>query len=363
VYVVREADDPLSYAERDSIAGDPDRVGTTPSAAPLEIPSGVTWFVAPADTRISGRAAAAIVQEVADRGVPGVSFQGCAGVGDALMPVLATVKELRYLDLRGTSVSARGLGALRGHPRLTWLDAADRQPEDLTWAGKLPALRVLDVSGAWLTSGGLEGPGHSKKLESLTIRRSSEFGEGALYPLRGATALRHLFAGENDDLRDAELTRLAAVRSLVHLELARTGITDAGLAALAKCSKLESLDLSECAVDGSGLAALAGARRLRRIVLRQTRVGDSAGAALAGLKSLRAVSVEDTPFGDAGVASLAGHGALEELDLTDCVDVTEASLPVLRKMKSLRVLSIRGTSIPRSAVRELTRALPRCDVR
>jgi hypothetical protein len=362
VYAVVAVDDP--YAETDCIAGDLVNVGETPSEHALEVPRCLTWFVAPKDTRIGSKQARAIAADAATKGVPGLSFQGCEGLGDQMMRDVAGHRGLRYLDLRETNVTIRGLGLLRKHPALTWLDIADRQPEDMSWLSGMPKLQATDVSGAWLAgAGGLAGPGGARKLETLVARRASSFAASALFPLRGARSLRRLYLGENTNLDDTAVPALVAVPALEHVELARCSITDASFRALADCKRLVSLDLSFCKITGSGLSELASAKKLTRLVLRNTEVGDASAPTLAGLSNLRAIDVSDTDFTDAGVEALVAHGALEELHLEDCNGVTVAAIPHLEKMKTLRVLVVRGTGIPRQATRKLAQALPRCDVR
>lgn len=361
VYAVVEANDP--YAESDCIAGDLVKVGETPSEHALEVPSCVTWFVAPKDRRVRSKQARAIATEAAAKGVPGLSFEGCEGLGDQVMREVAGHRGLRYLDLRDTNVTIRGMGLLKRHPALTWFDLADRQPEDMGWLRGMPKLTAVDLSGAWIASGALEGAAGARKLDTLVVRRASDFAAGALYPLRGLKSLRRLYLGENTNLRDDATPALVALPELAHVELARCGITDASFRALAACRQLASLDVSFCAVDGSGLGELVAAKKLRRLDLSNTSIDDSCAVTLAGLSQLRAIDVSDTDFTDAGIEALTAHGALEELHVEDCNGVTEAAIAHLEKMKTLRVLVIRGTGIPRKRIRQLAQALPLCDVR
>jgi hypothetical protein len=361
VYAVVEADDP--YAEADCIAGDLVKVGETPSEHDLEIPKCLTWFVAPKDTSIRAKQARAIAAEAKAKGVPGLSFQGCEGLGDQIMRDVASHRGLRYLDLRETNVTIPGLGLLHRHPALSWLDIADRQPEDMGWLRGMPKLRAVDVSGAWLNAGALEGVAGAKMLDTLVVRRASSFTPGVLFPLRGMRSLRRLYVGENTELRDDATPALVAVPKLEHVELTRCGVTDASFRALADCKKLVSIELAFCGIQGSGLAELASAKALRRLSLRSTDVDDSSAPALAKLSQLRAIDLSDTDFTDAGIEALAAHGALEELRFEDCNGVTEAAIPHIEKMKALRVLVIGGTGIPRRRIRQLAQALPLCDVR
>ncbi len=75
---------------------------------------------------------------------------------------------------------------------------------------------------------------------------------------------------------------------------------------------------------------------------------------LNGLKSLRG----NGPLTERGLEHLAGLTGLETLELRGCDGLTNAGVPALAKMKSLRRIDLTGTNVTPDGLRMLKRSLP-----
>ncbi len=111
----------------------------------------------------------------------------------------------------------------------------------LDYVGRLPNVRVLDVTDSAVTDDGLRN-------------------------LRELISLNELHLG-GTRITDAGLVHLKGLTQLSSLDVGRTRITDAGLVYLKRFPQLLSLDLADTGVTDAGLAYLSGLSRLRRLTL------------------------------------------------------------------------------------------------
>ena len=88
------------------------------------------------------------------------------------------------------------------------------------------------------------------------------------------------------DIHDADLKRIAAIRTLGSLDLSKTEITDEGLAHLKGLRRLSSLDLSDTQITDAGLETLRDLPALRLLQAHRTGITD------AGVEKLERESPE-----------------------------------------------------------------------
>ena len=150
----------------------------------------------------------------------------------------------------------------------------------------------------------------------------------------------------------SDLTPLANLTGLQHLDLDRTSIKD--LTPLSNLTALESLDLNWTSVsDVTPLANLTG---LRRLFLEGTPVSDI--SPLSNLTALESLSLGWRPASD--VTPLANLTGLQHLDLS----ITSVSdLSPLSNLTGLQSLDLTGTEISEHEAKKLRDALPHCDIR
>lgn len=198
---------------------------------------------------------------------------GCAPITDTGLVHLATLKNLRQLDLGGChGFTGEGLRHLSELAHLTTLDlSGDSQAEQLTDAGlqhlpAFPNLRALKLGRRpALTDTGAEYLGRCATLRHLDLRNCPLLTDGAL----------------------AHIGRLSELESLALRWCDR--ITDAGVRSLLSLRRLHSLDLSGCIrVTRDGLMALSALPDLQSLRLDESRTAPWALVAKGELQTLRA---------------------------------------------------------------------------
>ena len=91
-------------------------------------------------------------------------------------------------------------------------------------------------------------------------------------------------------------------------------------------------------------------------------VNDTNLGCIGGLPDLKRLDLSETNVGDAGMQVVVSQlGKLEEL-VVGHTDVSDASVPVLVRLQSLKVLDVCQTNISPAGISELHRALPSCSV-
>ena len=285
-----------------------------------------------------------------------VSFVGAGAVGDAALVGLAgAAPKLRSVDVRGSDVGARGVGALTAgckHLAALRLARCPRVGDDALLAVragmvKFAALTWLDLAGCRhfgddallvvLKDGG--------KLKKVQLSEAVQVTDLALIGLRRADrasasmALAYLDLSGLPRLLDSTFTFVAeGCKRLTTLSIARCGlrVRDHGFERLARCAaRLTALDISECRVltSESVAAVLAEAPRLRRLVADGC-TGLDGGAVVAAAQhcpDLEVLSVCGVPRVDD--AALKAVGAMCEALLELAADAEMNIADVSRKTR------------------------------
>jgi N-acyl-D-amino-acid deacylase len=231
-------------------------------------------------------------------------------VGDAAIPVIASMPSLRSLDLGYSLVTPKGVAQLAKLPQLERLGLAGLGVDDATLAllGTMKNLRGLNLSYTEFTDAGLKHLAGLTQLESLDLT-STDLGDEGMEAVGKLTSLRELMISYGR-FTDTGLAQVANLKALVHLELARTRATDDGL------------------------------------------------AFLKGLSQLKRLNVDYTSTTDKLLANLP---ALEELSM-DTSTITDASIATLSAMRSLKHLNLYHTLVSEKGFEQLKAALPECRI-
>lgn len=283
-------------------------------------------FVSLRGVPLSERALAAVAR------IPGLRVLDLEAteLGDGAMGVLGGVGTLEDLTLNGTQVSDAGLaslGALRGLKRLRLDNTYVEGMAFARWPAGA-ALEELHLLGAPVGDGAMEGVARLGGLRRLVLAESDVTGAGLgkLVGLR-LEELDLSAADVGDDaplekfgelrrlgLRDARISdlmlarKLAGMKGLRHLDLARTRISNAGIAYLAGLTGLVSLDLSYAELDDEGLGKLLSLGELVSLNLDSTHVTDAAVELLGRLGKLKEVNLYHSLVTGAGEAKLRARG-------------------------------------------------------
>lgn len=322
----------------------------------------------------------------------GVNLSGVKTFADADLAVLFDCKNLRAVDLSGTSVTDAGVAHLRNCTELVTVNLADTRVGNASvghlanctkiellqatrtkvnrfaaraFADAHPHARVTFDTGTiepaiygdagavakWLLE--------TKKLTAITVEVKGKRETVTQLPNVPFKVLGLDFSPKNNGgkLEAADVPKLAAFDDLEELYLVNSGATDADFAPLARLKKLKRLSLERTKVTPASAPVIRGFPELEYL---QGPPTEDWLNPLAGLTNLRAVKCSRQPFTAEMAGQLAALPNLTQLELTEI----EWSAPVVQKvaaLKHLRWLSL-GDAKP-EVVRELIAALPGCEVR
>lgn len=178
---------------------------------------------------------------------------------------------LRQVYLRNSSVTDADLRHLSGMQRLTLLDASYTEigDEGFRVIGTLTGLRSLEARETRVTDVGLSHLAHCSSLESVTLAGNRIHGKGFAHLVD--TPIEILLLAECD-LRD--LTHIAGMRSLTHLDISNCQLDDEALAPLHSASQIETLYVYGNPLTDRCLEHIAAMERLRIVGLSDTGVTD-----------------------------------------------------------------------------------------
>ncbi|MGH9846684.1 MAG: leucine-rich repeat domain-containing protein [Blastocatellia bacterium] len=141
---------------------------------------------------------------------------------------------------------------------------------------------------------------------------------------------------------DADLSQLAQLPHLSHLDLSLTRITDLGLQHLKNAPGIEELNLYYAEqITDEGMAAVKSWKRLKRLNLRGTKVTDTTLEHLANVTALESLDVGFAQVTDVGLPHLASLPNLNALTLGGN-KLTDTGLQALRQLPGLISLSLGG---------------------
>src|SRR5687768_3573492 len=142
---------------------------------------------------------------------------------------------------------------------------------------------------------------------------------------------------------DADVEKLAGIKTLKKLDLSLTYVCDVGAQAIGGLTQLEELNLFTAEfITDAAVAFLRGNTNLRVLNLRGTDVTDTSLEYISRLGNLRSLDISFTQIGDVGMEHLAPLSQLEELNVGG-MKISGAALHVLKYLPNLKRLSFYGT--------------------
>jgi hypothetical protein len=230
-------------------------------------------------------------------------------------------------------ITTDGFAHLVRLPNLMALGCDGKLSDDVALAhiAALPRLKRLRIQESAATDGGFAALATSQSIESIWGRVCPNFGNRGFLAFSKMPALRSLGigCGKVDDAALAVLPEFPALR-----ELTPIGFQDAGFRHIGRCRNLERLTCMYC---------------------RET--GDAATEHISGL-SIRHYYAGLTQITDRSLEILGAIESLEQVDLYECLKVTDAGLPFLARLPKLREVhldslpgvTLEGTKIFRPGV-------------
>jgi Leucine-rich repeat (LRR) protein len=142
---------------------------------------------------------------------------------------------------------------------------------------------------------------------------------------------------------DADVEKLAGLKTLKKLDLSLTYVSDVGAQTIGGLPQLEELNLFTAEfITDAAVASLRSNTNLRVLNLRGTDVTDTSVEYISQLGNLRSLDISYTQIGDVGMDHLAPLSQLEELNVGG-TKISGAALHVLKYLPSLKRLSFYGT--------------------
>jgi hypothetical protein len=249
---------------------------------------------------------------------------------------LAGLEGIAELDLfwHVTRITSEAFAHLVDLPNLRSLACDGELSDDtaLRYIGAIPRLRNLRIQETVATDDGFEALSRSKTLEGIWGRDCQKLGDRGLLALSRMPSLRKM--GMN--LKNVSDEALAALSDFPALrELTPIGLKDDGFRHVGRCSRLERLTCMYCRESG-----------------------DAATEHIAGLE-LKYYYAGLTQITDRSLEILGGMQSLEQVDLYECLKVTDAGLVFLARLPRLREVhldslpgvTLEGTRVFREGVR------------
>jgi len=234
-------------------------------------------------------------------------------VGDAGLAGLAGLDGVVDLDLfwHVAGTTPDGFAHLIHLPNLESLGCDGELSGDRAMAhlAAIPRLRKLRAQESVATDAGFEALARSRTLEGFWGRVCPNFGSRAFLAFSKMPALRSLGVG-CANVEDSILASLPEFPSL--RQLTPIGFTDDGFRHIGRCERLERLTCMYC---------------------RET--GDAATDHIRGL-GIKYYYAGLTQITDRSLEILGGMNSLEQIELYECLKVTDAGLPALARLPALR---------------------------
>lgn len=232
---------------------------------------------------------------------------------------LAGLAGVRELDLfwHVTGITPDGFAHLAALPNLMMLGCDGELSSDgaLKHIARMPRLKRLRMQESTATDEGFEALGGSETLESVWGRVCEGFGDRGFLAFSRMPSLMGMGIGLGKVSKEAlaALPRFPALR-----ELTPIGLGDEGFEFVGQCAGLERLTCMYC---------------------RETT--DAATAHIQKLK-IRYYYAGLTKITDRSLEILGGMETLEQVDLYECLGVTDAGLPWLARLPRLKEVNLDG---------------------
>ena len=194
---------------------------------------------------------------------------------------------------------------------------------DLTLLAYTPALTELKIhANRYITDAGLAHIRLCPKLKRVTLSFCPKLTDKGCEALADLASLEHLDLSSNPQLTDKALYAMRGrTRTLLSVDLSRTGIRGPCLGYIDKSTAMTSIKLNECP-----MLTDAGLRKLDK------------------LDALKVVQMQDCArVTDIGVRNLSYMAGVEHIDVSWCPNVTGIAWATLKKCESLKRLAINGT--------------------
>jgi Leucine-rich repeat (LRR) protein len=281
---------------------------------------------------------------------------------------LMVCPELSNLRLSDTPTDERGCAEIARLPKLRSLDISKSAINDKAMAALYPlhnTLQYLDISRCDISDVGLKAVGKLEHLENLCLRtaRIPATSAKSIQSLQGLKALRSI-AFDSANIQDDVLESLS--KNLPQLNTLDVQgcklLTDKGFSSLRPMAQLKNLNAGDTKVGDGLMRAACNWKQLNVLKVGGGNIGNEGIRAFVESKSpVTVLSIDNCKIDDKGIVNIAKLPKLEVLSLNGD-NITDASVPVLTKLKSLTGLGLRDTKVTADGAARIRKALPKCHV-
>lgn len=321
----------------------------------------------------------------------------CASISDAAVPLLITMKRLRYLGLTGCSkLTDAGIRALANHPALGTVNIDPITPKAATLLNQLPFLRHVDLlnvddaavpSLSGLTRAAAIWPGFN--LSSDAARRLQEalpgtvINHGAVPPTEAERSAFQWALDQKASIRPANnwlvivkevptsalavgkleipdgvrtgASHLRGIRCIHTLEWDGLDNADGEAEHISTLDSLLGLSFRRTTLTARGMQRLTALRSLESIALWQIpTITAEVLSNIGKFEQLSSILINGCPVAEDGLAELAKAKGLQDLTLEYCTGpFTGAGLKHLASLHLLKHLRIGGTPLDETSVGSL----------
>ena len=278
----------------------------------------------------------------------GLEILGINSIQPADLAPIASMHQLRHLQLILSPEEAGWFASLEGLTKLTRLDLRQTSPSnnDLQALQNLPKLESLMIDGSNLTEAGMNTLGRLTRLGALGLMSpdgSSHPTDAGLAHLASLSKLTMLWidAGDLTGPGFAQLDKLP----ITYVMLSGLQPRHRGLLAHVLTRPIDSLYLDGNGLTDDWLEDFGPQPTLTQLMLNHTGLTDTGLVILSNrLTSLRFLSLDGTAITDAGLPNLANLPTLQEVSVlgTKVTSVGVAALHALRP--NIRVVT--GPEVP-----------------
>lgn len=277
------------------------------------------------------------------------------GLGDVAAARLARFGQLRHVGVvrddgepGAAGFTRTGLRALAGLPRLETLELnnlPNLDPDALLELRTTTTLRSLDVVGVRVVAAGLQGLPELPALRTLTLNGITTFGDEGMQAIARCGGLGHLRL-PNCGLAAKSVARVGALGLLVELDLrGNPGLVDEACWALRECAALRRLDVAGGTFTGLGLRQVPDGIEELGLAECQGLLPADATVLRDRFHGLRTLDVTANDWvTDAALVAIVANPSLQDLQLTACQQLTNASFATLRAARSLRSVKVMRTA-------------------
>lgn len=288
-----------------------------------------------------------------------------AAIVDAIEAIGAKLKRdgngnITTVDFRGTEVGDDDLKSLAGLKKLSSLQLNDTAITDaaLAHVGTLTTLTNLDLRGCEVTDDGipsLSGLTNLKALRFSGKTGKTDVTDDSMHVIANFPKLKVLALDFLKFAASAEgLSELSNLKEMQELYIGNTLVNDESLKVIAESfPKLKKLRAAASQVADEGLVQIAKMSNLEEVDLSENvQIYDSSLEHIAGMKQLKKLNLWKVPIADDGVEYLAGLTNLEWLNL-DQTGLGDDGLAYLSGMAKLTFLHLGSTGITNDGLEHL----------